>query len=72
MRKIGDHAVVLGAGIAGLVAARVLADGYQRVTVVERDRLTDSMKDRRGIRRLGTYISSCVKGRGFSMNCSPI
>jgi len=49
MRKIGDHAVVLGAGIAGLVAARVLADGYQRVTVVERDRLTDSMKDRRGI-----------------------
>ena len=39
MRKIGDHVVVLGAGMAGLLAARVLADAYQRVTVVERDPL---------------------------------
>ena len=37
MRKIGDHVVVLGASIGGLLAARVLADAYQRVTVVERD-----------------------------------
>ena len=41
MRKIGDHAVVLGAGMAGLLAARVLADAYERVTVVERDPLPD-------------------------------
>jgi len=38
MRQIGEHAVVLGAGMAGLVAARVLSDAYRRVTVVERDR----------------------------------
>ncbi|WP_330231652.1 FAD-dependent monooxygenase [Nocardia sp. NBC_00508] len=31
------HAVVLGAGIAGLLAARVLAEHFSRVTVVERD-----------------------------------
>lgn len=31
------HAVVLGAGIAGLLAARVLADTYDEVTIVERD-----------------------------------
>ena len=31
------HAVVLGAGIAGLLAARVLADAYDEVTIVERD-----------------------------------
>ncbi|WP_280475403.1 NAD(P)/FAD-dependent oxidoreductase [Nocardia asiatica] len=31
------HAVVLGAGIAGLLAARVLADHFARVTVFERD-----------------------------------
>ena len=37
MRRIGDHAVVLGASLAGLLAARVLADAYGRVTVVERD-----------------------------------
>src|SRR6201995_1028622 len=33
------HAVVIGASIAGLCAARVLADFYDRVTVFERDEL---------------------------------
>ncbi|SPT58628.1 MULTISPECIES: FAD-dependent oxidoreductase [Actinomadura] len=37
MRSIGEHAVVLGAGMAGLLAARVLAGAYERVTLVERD-----------------------------------
>ncbi|MFD8634622.1 FAD-dependent oxidoreductase [Streptomyces sp. NPDC059533] len=32
-----DHAVVLGAGIAGMLAARVLADRFARVTLVEKD-----------------------------------
>jgi 2-polyprenyl-6-methoxyphenol hydroxylase-like FAD-dependent oxidoreductase len=49
MRKIGDHAVVLGAGMAGLLAARVLADAYQRVTVVERDPLPETGEHRKGI-----------------------
>jgi 2-polyprenyl-6-methoxyphenol hydroxylase-like FAD-dependent oxidoreductase len=47
--KIGDHAVVLGASMAGLLAARVLSDAYERVTVVERDRLPESGLDRRGV-----------------------
>jgi 2-polyprenyl-6-methoxyphenol hydroxylase-like FAD-dependent oxidoreductase len=33
----GEHAVVVGAGVAGLLAARVLAGRFARVTVVERD-----------------------------------
>ena len=49
MRQIGDHAVVLGAGMAGLLAARVLAEAYSRVTVIDRDRLLDSAEYRRGI-----------------------
>jgi 2-polyprenyl-6-methoxyphenol hydroxylase-like FAD-dependent oxidoreductase len=49
VRKIGDHAVVLGASLAGLLAARVLADAYERVTVVERDPLPDTAKNRRGV-----------------------
>ncbi len=49
MRKIGDHAVVLGAGIAGLLAARVLADAFRRVTVVERDPLPEGTAPRRGV-----------------------
>ncbi|MGN9842786.1 NAD(P)/FAD-dependent oxidoreductase [Nonomuraea sp. H19] len=42
-----DHAVVFGAGLAGLLSARVLADRFERVTVVERDRLTRG--PRRGV-----------------------
>jgi 2-polyprenyl-6-methoxyphenol hydroxylase-like FAD-dependent oxidoreductase len=37
--RVGGKAVVLGAGMAGLLAARVLAGHFERVTVVERDRL---------------------------------
>jgi hypothetical protein len=49
MRNIGDHAVVLGAGMAGLLASRVLADAYGRVTVVERDPLPETTEHRRGV-----------------------
>jgi 2-polyprenyl-6-methoxyphenol hydroxylase-like FAD-dependent oxidoreductase len=49
MRKIGDHAVVLGASMAGLLAARVLSDVYERVTVVERDVLPSRPENRRGV-----------------------
>jgi 2-polyprenyl-6-methoxyphenol hydroxylase-like FAD-dependent oxidoreductase len=34
----GSHAVVVGGSMAGLLAARVLADHFARVTVVDRDR----------------------------------
>lgn len=47
--KIGERAVVLGAGMAGLMAARVLADAYERVTIVERDELPDGPVHRRGV-----------------------
>jgi 2-polyprenyl-6-methoxyphenol hydroxylase-like FAD-dependent oxidoreductase len=48
-RQIGDHAVVLGASMAGLTAARVLADAYQRVTVLERDALPATAAHRKGV-----------------------
>ena len=49
MRKLGDHAVVLGASMAGLLAARVLSDAYERVTLVERDTLPTKPDGRRGV-----------------------
>ena len=49
MSEIGDHAVVLGASMGGLLAARVLADAYRRVTIVERDPLPESGLDRKGV-----------------------
>ena len=48
-KQIGDRAVVLGAGMAGLLAARVLADGYGQVTVIDRDELPDTPRHRRGV-----------------------
>jgi 2-polyprenyl-6-methoxyphenol hydroxylase-like FAD-dependent oxidoreductase len=49
MAKLGQRAVVLGASMGGMLAARVLADFYQTVTVVERDVLPDDPTNRRGV-----------------------
>jgi 2-polyprenyl-6-methoxyphenol hydroxylase-like FAD-dependent oxidoreductase len=49
MAKVGKHAVVLGASMAGLLAARSLADFFDTVTVVERDPLPDTGAARRGV-----------------------
>jgi flavin-dependent dehydrogenase len=40
---------VIGAGIAGLVAARVLADAYDEVTIVERDFIPPHPEIRKGV-----------------------
>jgi 2-polyprenyl-6-methoxyphenol hydroxylase-like FAD-dependent oxidoreductase len=48
-RPAGNHAVVLGASMGGLAAARVLADAYRRVTVVDRDLLPAPGIQRRGV-----------------------
>ena len=44
-----DHAVVVGGGMAGLLAARVLSESFARVTVVERDALPGDAEPRRGV-----------------------
>lgn len=46
---VGDHAVVVGESMAGLLAARVLADGFDDVTVIERDPRPDELGARRGV-----------------------
>jgi 2-polyprenyl-6-methoxyphenol hydroxylase-like FAD-dependent oxidoreductase len=48
-RQIGDRAVVLGASMAGLLAARVLADSYGQVAVLDRDQLPHTGTNRRGV-----------------------
>jgi len=48
-KKIGKHAIVIGAGIGGLLFARALADCFEAVTVLERDSFADSHEPRNGI-----------------------
>jgi hypothetical protein len=43
------RAVVIGASMGGLLAARALADYYGEVTVVERDALPDGYEPRKGV-----------------------
>ncbi|PXX02490.1 SgcJ/EcaC family oxidoreductase [Mycolicibacterium moriokaense] len=60
MAELGSHAVVLGAGIAGLMTARVLSEFYGLVTVVERDTLPDHPSQRKGVpqgRHLHNFLS---------------
>jgi 2-polyprenyl-6-methoxyphenol hydroxylase-like FAD-dependent oxidoreductase len=45
---VAGHAIVIGSSIAGLLAARVLSEHFARVTIVERDRLPDTLEFRRG------------------------
>jgi 2-polyprenyl-6-methoxyphenol hydroxylase-like FAD-dependent oxidoreductase len=43
------HAVVIGGSMAGLLAARVLSDRYERVTLIERDAFPAVGEQRRGV-----------------------
>lgn len=45
---IGQRAIVIGAGIAGLSAARALSDYFEQVVVLERDALPDGPVHRPG------------------------
>src|SRR4051812_40947493 len=45
----GRHAIVVGGSIGGMLAARVLADHFDRVTVIERDQLLDGSENRPGV-----------------------
>ncbi len=47
-KSFGNHAVVLGAGMAGLAAARVLSHHFSKVTIVERDLLPGEPAPRSG------------------------
>jgi len=47
--KSWKHAVVIGGSMAGLLAARVLADHFERVTILERDRFPSRPRPRKGV-----------------------
>jgi 2-polyprenyl-6-methoxyphenol hydroxylase-like FAD-dependent oxidoreductase len=56
---LGGRAVVLGAGMAGLLTAAVLSDFYDNVTVVERDVLPTKPLHRRGVPQ-GRHLHSLL------------
>jgi 2-polyprenyl-6-methoxyphenol hydroxylase-like FAD-dependent oxidoreductase len=63
MNTSEKHAVVLGGSLAGLLAARVLADHFEHVTLIERDVYTDNCETRRGIPQANHVHGLLVRGR---------
>lgn len=49
MQQTGGHAVVIAASMAGLLAARALAERFERVTVIDRDALPAGAETRRAV-----------------------
>jgi 2-polyprenyl-6-methoxyphenol hydroxylase-like FAD-dependent oxidoreductase len=46
---LGRHAVVLGGSVGGLLAARAVAEHFEQVTILERDRFPEGVADRKGV-----------------------
>ena len=46
---VGRHALVIGGGMAGLLTGRVLADHFEQVTIIERDRFPQEPTFRKGV-----------------------
>src|SRR5436309_329084 len=60
---VGERAVVLGGGMAGLLAARVLSDRYRKVLVVERDAIVGVTEPRRGVPQAHHAHALLAKGQ---------
>jgi 2-polyprenyl-6-methoxyphenol hydroxylase-like FAD-dependent oxidoreductase len=63
--SLGDHAVVIGGSIAGLVCARVLSDHFARVTVIERDPRPTGPDSRKGapqMRHVHALLEAASRG----------
>ena len=66
-RRHGRHAVVIGASMAGLLAARVLADFYDLVTILERDSLDQGRETRKGVPQ-GRHVHVMLVGGAHAIH----
>ncbi|HKV60147.1 MAG TPA: FAD-dependent monooxygenase, partial [Ktedonobacteraceae bacterium] len=55
------HALVIGGSMAGLLAARVLSEHFERVTIIERDHLIDDVQSRKGVPQ-GRHVHALLAG----------
>jgi 2-polyprenyl-6-methoxyphenol hydroxylase-like FAD-dependent oxidoreductase len=56
-----DHAIVLGASMGGLAAAQALSRHFQRITIIERDRLPGHPAARAGVPQ-GRHLHALLPG----------
>jgi 2-polyprenyl-6-methoxyphenol hydroxylase-like FAD-dependent oxidoreductase len=63
--KMGEHALVMGAGVAGLVTAHILAERFERVTIIDRDQLPDTPQIRSGTPQARHFHLLLLKGKAI-------
>lgn len=63
----GRHAIVYGGSVAGLISAGVLSRHFERVTLVERDRLEPGAQLRKGVPQ-GAHVHALLS-RGMDILC---
>ena len=71
MKHIGQHAIVIGASMSGLLAARALSDFYAVVTVLERDAFPQSDIPRKGVPQGRHAHGLLARGRNVIENFFP-
>ena len=71
MKHIGQHAIVIGASMGGLLAARALSDFYAVVTVLERDTFPLSDVPRKGVPQGRHAHGLLARGRAVIENFFP-
>jgi 2-polyprenyl-6-methoxyphenol hydroxylase-like FAD-dependent oxidoreductase len=62
-RTFGGRAIVIGASMAGMLAARVLSETFAQVTVLERDVISGAMEGRAGVPQARHLHALLPKGR---------
>ena len=65
--RLGRHAVVIGASMAGLLAARVLADHFAHVTIFEADTPPEQAVPRAGVPQ-GNHVHALLAGGAKVLN----
>ena len=55
------HAIVIGGSMAGLLAARVLSEHFEQVTIIERDQCIDDAQPRKGVPQ-GRHVHGLLAG----------
>ena len=65
--RLGRHAVVIGGSLAGLMTARVLADHFDQVTILERDQIGDNPAVHKSIPQ-GNHLHALLLGGQQAMS----
>ncbi len=65
------RAIVLGGSMAGLLAARVLSDHFERVSIVERDRFPNDAATRKGVPQAKHAHALLAKGYEILLHLFP-